>query len=100
MGRAPVCFSPFAPTVTGLCFEDFDALSEAISGWDLEFRRLARRPFRGELLQVEAGPVLLRSLNWIFTLRISPDGKVIAFTQGKFPGDIKEIAHIYPSLYP
>jgi AraC family ethanolamine operon transcriptional activator len=63
------------PTITDLCCHEFDAFSEAARGWDLDFRQLDRGPFRGELLQAEAGPVLLTRVR--FNRRFEQRGRAL-----------------------
>ncbi len=40
-------------------FNDFDTFSESIHDWDLGFQQLDRGAFKGDLLQLKSGPVLL-----------------------------------------
>jgi len=43
---------PYKPLIQDENFDDFDELVENFQGWDLEFTRLDRGPFDGNLLQV------------------------------------------------
>ncbi len=80
-----------------------DGLAEKLGGDWKKFEKAEVQAFKLQICEVtsegpKAGPVLLKSIDWIVTPRISPDGKVIAYTQGKL-GKLEELAETELGLF-